>query len=324
MTITREFQQKLAKVDPIPSIAGNTLILPITTISLAPEIKKSWWRKITPCLAFFAAFTTAMTLLVMWSEAAALRRQAFDANMTRDYVLSKVPMDDPQLVVYIREVQFQKTVYQEPITAVQTSEEKFIENHLKKKYDGVYVEYINRPGAESTTSWLEANYGWRGLLVITDFRSFFKISKSGRHSRTRVLHACLSTDKATKEITYHQESDVRVTKLSEGPNSLIFSEEGQPAMRLKCFPLYSILLAYNQTTIDYLSLDSNDLLERKVLDTIPWNIIKISVLAIRWSEGLNNYEFRLLINKLGDKHYKLSTATIDGKLIFTYLQKYKI
>lgn len=65
------------------------------------------------------------------------------------------------------------------------------------------------------------------------------------------------------QITYHQQSDVSVTKLGEGPNSLSFPEEGIPTTRIKCFPLYSILLAYNQTSLDYLSLDT-DLFEGEV------------------------------------------------------------
>ena len=60
------------------------------------------------------------------------------------------------------------------------------------------------------------------------------------------------------QIPYHQESEVQVTKLGEGPNSLITPDDGFPTTRLKCFPLYSVLLAYNATIIDYLSLDSSD------------------------------------------------------------------
>ena len=57
------------------------------------------------------------------------------------------------------------------------------------------------------------------------------------------------------QITYHQEQDVQVTKLGESPNNLVLFKETLPAPRLICFPLYSILLAYNTTVLDYLSLD---------------------------------------------------------------------
>lgn len=67
------------------------------------------------------------------------------------------------------------------------------------------------------------------------------------------------------QITYHQESEVQVTKLGEGPNSLVSSDDGLPTTRLKCFPLYSVLLAYSATTLDYLSLDSPDAQDGQVI-----------------------------------------------------------
>jgi len=70
--------------------------------------------------------------------------------------------------------------------------------------------------------------------------------------------------RASLQIKYHQESEVHVTKLGDGPNSLVPSDEGFPTTRLKCFPLYSVLLAYNATTLDYLSLDSSDVPEGQV------------------------------------------------------------
>ena len=55
-------------------------------------------------------------------------------------------------------------------------------------------------GAASTTTWLESELNWRGVMVLTDFRSFFHARKSTRNPKTRILHACLSTDKETKEV----------------------------------------------------------------------------------------------------------------------------
>ncbi|XP_015597162.1 protein Star [Cephus cinctus] len=296
------------------SLAGATLV----------SYKRNWWRRIAPCLAFLAAFSTAMALLLVWSEAAALRRQAFDANMTRDYVLNSVSMDNPQLVAYIREVQLKPTTHQDPLNATQTPEERYISGLFQGKREGVYLEYISRVGAVSTSTWLESNLSWRGVLALTDPRSFFEALRSTRNPRTRVLHACLSTDKDTKEITYHQESEVQVTKLGEGPNSLVTSDENLPTTRLKCFPLYSVLLAYNSTTLDYLSLDSPDAQDGQVLDTIPWDIIRISVLSIRWSTHHSEAETKNLVGKLIDRRYKLVHTTDTGKLIFLFNRRLKI
>ena len=54
------------------------------------------------------------------------------------------------------------------------------------------------------------------------------------------------------------------------------SDEGLPTTRLKCFPLYSILLAYSATTLDYLSLDSPDAQDGQVTIDFIENISEIS------------------------------------------------
>ncbi|XP_011141301.1 protein Star isoform X1 [Harpegnathos saltator] len=317
-----------AKMAPAGAPPSNGVLPPpigsVMAGSSLASYKRTWWKGLAPCLAFLGAFSIAMALLLVWSEAAALRRQAFDANMTRDYVLDSVSMDNPQLVAYIRQVQLKSTTHQDPLNATQTSEEKYVATLSQSKREGVYAEYISRIGAISSTAWLEANLSWRGVLILTEPKSFFEAQRSTRNPRTRVLHACLSTDKDTKEIKYHQESEVQVTKLGDGPNSLVPSDDSLPTTRLKCFPLYSVLLAYNATTLDYLSLDSPDAPDGQVLDTIPWDIIRISVLSIRWSPHHSETETKSFIDKMTSRRYKLVHTTDTGKWIFLYNTLLKI
>ena len=54
---------------------------------------------------------------------------------------------------------------------------------------------------------------------------------------------------------YQPENEVFAEKLGEGPNRI---SQQSDASRICCFPLYTILLAYNSTTLDYLSLDSKE------------------------------------------------------------------
>jgi FkbM family methyltransferase len=44
---------------------------------------------------------------------------------------------------------------------------------------------------------------------------------------------------------------------------------------VQCFPLYSILLALNRTTVDFFSLDVEGF-ELEVLRTIPWDKVDIN------------------------------------------------
>jgi hypothetical protein len=52
-------------------------------------------------------------------------------------------------------------------------------------------------------------------------------------------------------------------------------------VQVQCFPLYSILLAVGQTTVDFLSLDVEGA-ELQVLATIPWHRVNIKTLAVEF------------------------------------------
>lgn len=49
--------------------------------------------------------------------------------------------------------------------------------------------------------------------------------------------------------------------------------------RVKCFPVYSLLLAMNVTNVDYFSLESEGT-QLQVLETIPFDKVHISVIDI--------------------------------------------
>jgi len=55
-----------------------------------------------------------------------------------------------------------------------------------------------------------------------------------------------------------------------------------------------------------------------VLDTIPWDIIRISILSIRWSSHHSEAETKSFIDKMTSRRYKLVHMTDTGKWIFLY------
>lgn len=67
-------------------------------------------RRLVPVAAFFMAFATVMTLLLVYMDTTAIRHHQFRINMTQDYDLANVAQDDPQLIMYIREMHMSKAV----------------------------------------------------------------------------------------------------------------------------------------------------------------------------------------------------------------------
>ncbi|KAJ8686225.1 hypothetical protein QAD02_022019 [Eretmocerus hayati] len=318
---------------PASATAGSTPTTNTTTTTMAPSMtndatsaskKRYWQRRSVHFTVFLAVFSTILSLLWTYTLYAEIRRNAFMNSLKKVQTIGNVSMDNPELVNFIRTVGLKSTTRQDPLNSTQTPEEQFIESQLLKKRRGVYFEYMSRAGASSTTAWLETELGWNGLSVFTDSRSYFDALRSSRDPKSRVLQACLSTDEEIKEITYHQETDVQVTKLGEGPNSLGLIKDSLPASRLKCFPLYSILLAYNSTTLDYLSLDSTEVQDGLVLDTIPWDSIRISILSIHWGTHHTDAETKTFVDKLLTHNYVLARNLPTSKLVFLYNRGLKI
>ena len=72
------------------------------------------------------------------------------------------------------------------------------------------------------------------------------------------------------------ETDEKGNKKYDGTWDKVEGQVNQPTIEIQCFPLYSVLLASNHTTIDYLSLDVEGS-EMKILKTVPWNKVDIKV-----------------------------------------------
>ena len=71
-------------------------------------------------------------------------------------------------------------------------------------------------------------------------------------------------------------------------------------IQVQCFPLYSLLLALNQTRIDFLSLDvEGD--EENVLRTIPYKKVDIRMMTVEYVHGAGGTDS--IINFIGQNGY---------------------
>lgn len=152
-------------------------------------------------------------------------------------------------------------------------------------------------GKTSRTEYLERKLNWRGLLIQPDPRNYFNLKRHNR-ARSQAVHACLSPTSYPKEVSFHQEERDGVKINSIPSNSL----EDQDCFntRVKCFPLYSLMLAMNVTNIDYLSLEAGGT-ELQVLETIPFDIVRIDVIEVNLL--VNDFDKETIKSFLTTKHY---------------------
>lgn len=196
-----------------------------------------------------------------------------------------------------------------------TPEIQYILKLLNNKHNGIFIESGAYSHPTSDTEYLEKHLTWRGLLIQPDIRHYFT---ARRHNRThsRAVHGCLSPVPYLREVNYctdeeemhlhHQASeikafggddprlhstqtmftkeesfggseDVRVNSVING-NQVVEDTAGR-CTRVKCFPLYSLLMAMELMEVDYLVLRSRGS-ELQVLETIPFDRVKIDVINV--------------------------------------------
>lgn len=88
------------------------------------------------------------------------------------------------------------------------------------------------------------------------------------------------------------ETDEKGNKLYNHDSDVRFGLTKLKTVKIQCFPFYSLLLALNQTTIDYFSLDIEGH-EKRILETIPWNKMVIKV-----NNALTFYTIQFFINNM--------------------------
>ena len=82
---------------------------------------------------------------------------------------------------------------------------------------------------------------------------------------------------------------------------------------MQCFPLYSILLALDDPTVDYFSLDVEGA-EMEILKTISWEKVDIKVLTIEFNNRKEDKE--QIVDFLTKKGYSLEEQIKKQDLVF--------
>lgn len=269
-------------------------------VKSAARIGPSSYRQLLPIVLCLISFATVLSILIIYMDTTEFRHQQFRLNMSRDLDFYGVAQDNPYLVTYVRELHIAKPLMPSlknfPVVHMNFTDQDLIakiggfivSDLLDNKKNGVFFE--SYPGGNDvmmTAPWLEEKLGWTGYIVEPDPRKFFHQRKMYMSSSTlQPIHSCLSPNDYPKEVIIHhdKENDVKIHRLFESD-----SESDWFYTRVKCFPLYTLLLAVNQTTLDLLSLGCNRQ-ELEILQTLPFERVNIRVITIYLREFINDNE----------------------------------
>lgn len=148
---------------------------------------------------------------------------------------------------------------------------------LSNKTGGFFVECGGFDGeTRSNSLTFEKELGWQGVLVEADLANLVAIKSVHRHSW--VVPACLSTATHTQFVTFRNWGHIGKIVDEDPTNDARHISRG---VNVTCIPLYSILKALDQDTVDYFSLDveGNEL---HVLKTIPFDKLSIQTLSVEF------------------------------------------
>ena len=157
---------------------------------------------------------------------------------------------------------------------------------LKQKTHGFFIECGAGGGTDLSNSlFFELTRHWTGLLIEANPHFFQEILMTNRN--TFAINSCLSTSKISEQVNFRPmdtgggiDGRMETSHLKNMKKHYRRLYETK-SITAQCFTLYSILKAIGQTEVDYFSLDVEGA-EMDILDTIPFNKVKINVMSIEY------------------------------------------
>ena len=100
-----------------------------------------------------------------------------------------------------------------------------------------------------------------------------------KQRKAMIATTCLAIDTSPHFVEFNHRS--ALTEEVEGVTSMagIVPESGQNTVKMQCMPLYSLIMAVGNPTINWFILDIEGA-ELQVLKTIPWDKVDVEVISV--------------------------------------------
>ncbi|KAL4222040.1 hypothetical protein ACF0H5_018083 [Mactra antiquata] len=200
---------------------------------------------------------------------------------------AKVDQDDPRLIKLIRDY-YIEAPSTEPYNLLNpermeysNGQTPFIDSRLNYMEGGFYIECGALNGEKgSNTLFFEKVRKWNGLLIEADPETYADLKS--KHRKAFTMNACLNPKPYPAMMTFNRAFNRgRVVHDQEAKDWIKQQHIAKDEIQIQCFPLYSILLALNQLTVDFFSLDVEGE-EYNVLQTIPFDKVNIKMMTVEF------------------------------------------
>jgi len=150
--------------------------------------------------------------------------------------------------------------------------------------NGFFIEAGAMDCQYSPTAPFEVQLGWTGLLVEVLPTFFEKCKKTNR--KASLINTCVGTKDKPHFIDIDTLSAGKIDSKEDGGKEAVMAgiagemqKHSAQTINMQCFPLYSLLSAMGNPTVNLLVLDIEGF-ELAVLRTIPWKKVDIEVFTI--------------------------------------------
>lgn len=246
-------------------------------------------RQIIGLICLFGVFLIALFLIKPQSDPNFFPFDGDPAAKALMNILNKekADMDDKRLIRIIRE-HFVEPPSVSPYNLehpdkldFSNGQAPFVDSRLGFMEGGFYIECGALNGERGSNSlFFERHRKWNGLLIEADPSNYAALKTKNRKAFT--MNACINPYPYPAEISFNKAFNVgRLLHDSSAKNWIKEWHIKENLVAVQCFPLYSILLALNQTTVDFFSLDvEGD--ELQVLKTIPFDKVNIKMITVEY------------------------------------------
>ena len=143
-----------------------------------------------------------------------------------------------------------------------------------KLKNGFFIEAGSQDGEiGSNTIHFETSHNWSGLLV--EAHPIWYLRGLEKHRNATHVNSCLGIKDKPHFTDFDSHSASQKTKTMGG----IVLEPSETTFLHQCLPLVSLLLAMDNPTVHYFSLDIEGA-ELQVLKTVPWDKVDIWVISV--------------------------------------------
>ncbi|XP_052804816.1 uncharacterized protein LOC128234562 isoform X2 [Mya arenaria] len=216
------------------------------------------------------------------------RNESFDYKSAMQKLNdAKVNADDPRLIKLIRDYYIDPPSTEKYNLDIpnrleySNGQTPFVDSRLNYMEGGFYIECGALNGEKgSNTLFFEKVRKWNGLLVEADPSNYALLK--AKHRKAFTMNACLNTEPHPSVMTFNKAFNRgRIVHGKESQDWIKKQNIKKDEVSIQCFPLYSILLALNQLTVDFFSLDvEGD--ELRVLQTIPYDKVDIKMMTVEY------------------------------------------